>query len=741
MIAVCFLLLYVAFPYLCLGYMFKERRPFYAFFQSLITGSVVMIFIVYILYFMGIYSRVTFITALFLFAVLSQLAGGKARINEIKKVVQKQYILIKNGYFRWKTLFINLGARFRSDRQRPRHGYLLTGLLSLAIVACVAYGLYVRLYPTVTLSYFGVSDLYVHMDWLRDMQNGQLFANGVYPYGFHNMIIAFNKLFPFDLVMVLRLWGALSYMLILTGFVFLVFKMFKSLYARLAVIWVFCVSDIFVYFRYIDFRLTEALPQECALIFVLPAIILFIDYLSDGDNRNLILSALCFGLTVLVHFYATIFLCFAYAVVVLLNLRRVFAKKTFLSLVGVYGVVGLLSIAPFVIGIAKGIPFEKSIGWALGVTQTAPKDTVSNENVSDNFESEVTDGMTGIQRLVTLCTEEVRWHLLPDREVVKASMTIDINGSYMLRSGQNKYAIPLTASVAAAAVLIIWGFVKRLPETKLRLWLVMYCTLLFALAIAYLYGVPQIIVILRQRMLLRIMIVPIFGFVPELIDEITESLKHKAVKIPANAVLLALVFCLGYDSAYLGHLASKTVSMQAQYEQTVEVIDRIRHEFPRLSYTVISTTHEMSLIKNEGYHYELIRLLRTINDPNAQSKQYIPTENIFVFIEKTVLPVYQIVDYSHPETLVPGPTITREAGLSNMPDDRGIDPKSLSEFYYVKPHNRLIIMSKAYLWANEYRKYYPDEMSVYYEDDDLVVYRIKQDVYALNNLTIDYIRQ
>ena len=40
--------------------------------------------------------------------------------------------------------------------------------------------------------------------------------------------------------------------------------------------------------------------------------------------------------------------------------------------------------------------------------------------------------------------------------------------------------------------------------------------------------------------------------------------------------------------------------------------------------------------------------------------------------------------------------------------------------------------------AKAYQNYFPDEMTVFYEDDEIVVYRLKQNTYALNNLAIDY---
>ena len=47
-------------------------------------------------------------------------------------------------------------------------------------------------------------------------------------------------------------------------------------------------------------------------------------------------------------------------------------------------------------------------------------------------------------------------------------------------------------------------------------------------------------------------------------------------------------------------------------------------------------------------------------------------------------------------------------------------------------------MSKAYFWAERYMQYFPDQMRVYYEDQDVIIYEIKQNMFALNNFAIDY---
>ena len=76
-------------------------------------------------------------------------------------------------------------------------------------------------------------------------------------------------------------------------------------------------------------------------------------------------------------------------------------------------------------------------------------------------------------------------------------------------------------------------------------------------------------------------------------------------------------------------------------------------------------------------------------------------------------------------------SISREAALKEIGNAYS-DP---DDYYKYK---RLELMSRMNAWVLSYRKAFPDEMQVFYEDDEIVVYRLKQNTYALNNLAIDY---
>ncbi len=720
----CFLLLYIVFPYFCVGYMFRDKSLFNKFFYCLITGSFIVILIVYVLYFLRIFNVFTLIFSLMLFYIFCQLIGGRSRVLTVTQGFVKPFTLIKNGQFRWKTTFINLKSKAKIKLpQNPRYGYVLNVILFLLTLATIFYGLFIHMLQTVGVSYFTASDLYVHLDWLRDLENGYLFLKGVYPYGFHNLIIAFNTLFPFDMVDVVQLWGTINFSLILLSLIFLIVRMFKSPFARLTAIWVCCVSDIMVYFRFTDYRLSAGLPQGYSMIFIMPCIIFLFDYLKRERRWHLVMSALSLGLTLFIHFYSTILVILAIPAILIVYFRKIFNWKKLKNILVFFSVVVFITTMPLIIGLALGNPLEKSLSWAASLTSSNP--VIDEKDNTKEFLNQENEG--SFRNLIEVIKNEVTYNFLADQGHKEEGT------DYSFLGQQNTFKIPIFISIIAAIAVLIIGFKKKTENASFQLFYLIYFGTLFSLAIGIVLGFPQIIALYRLWTIMRFWIIPVFGFLPELLDLLADF-GRRFILVLTTFLSLLIVMLLGYDSILMGHRNKGYVSTQAQYEQTVRLIQKIKKNFPSNSYTLVATTHEVSLVRNSGFHYELIEFLQDMQNPQNKKSLYIPSENIFIYIEKNVLPVYRIVDFAKPAREEKTEKISIEAALTPLPEANEMYANQLSTFYYDNIENRTILMSKIYYWAMEYKKFFPDEMKIYYEDDDILVYHIKQDTYALNNL-------
>ena len=76
------------------------------------------------------------------------------------------------------------------------------------------------------------------------------------------------------------------------------------------------------------------------------------------------------------------------------------------------------------------------------------------------------------------------------------------------------------------------------------------------------------------------------------------------------------------------------------------------------------------------------------------------------------------------------PTVSEKWASEKLPVKNGLVQYSAIE--------RIVLNSRMYYWALEYQKRFPNEMKVYYEDDEFICFYIEQNEYYLNNFAIDY---
>lgn len=117
---------------------------------------------------------------------------------------------------------------------------------------------------------YGASDIPVHNYWINEMDKNNIFASGIYPFGFHCVIYYIHTVFGIKTYILLRLFGVVQ-----TIFIHLVLLTFlraccKSKYIPYTATAIYiCINllDRATYFRYIS-----SLPQEFGMIFILPSI-------------------------------------------------------------------------------------------------------------------------------------------------------------------------------------------------------------------------------------------------------------------------------------------------------------------------------------------------------------------------------------------------------------------------------------------------------------------------------------
>ena len=130
------------------------------------------------------------------------------------------------------------------------------------------------------------------------------------------------------------------------------------------------------------------------------------------------------------------------------------------------------------------------------------------------------------------------------------------------------------------------------------------------------------------------------------------------------------------------------------------------------------------MISPVAWHYEVIDFLDSMENYEDGDEMYIPTQYVFFFIEKVS------INYAYGEFTDINAAVSNEWASQGLPVKNGLSQYQGTE--------RIIVNSRLYYWAQEYQKRFPNEMKVYYEDDNFICYYIEQNEYYLNNFAIDY---
>ena len=136
---------------------------------------------------------------------------------------------------------------------------------------------------------------------------------------------------------------------------------------------------------------------------------------------------------------------------------------------------------------------------------------------------------------------------------------------------------------------------------------------------------------------------------------------------------------------------------------------------------------------------------------NMQDGTYvIPTEYLFFFVEKEPILYAQCHFVTGPNWLANekyaplSPSSITSEGKQVIHSEISKESAEQNQMYfsllsdtYKNFTSRNIIESKMYYWCENLMKKYPDEMNVYYEDDQFICYVLKQNTYRLVSLEKD----
>lgn len=808
-------LMTVIFPAMIFYRKFHSERLYVRFFFYLTIGNFYLMNLVFLLQLLHISNRFTLILgtvipAAYAFVKVNDIpvkrmaVGAVNTIFKISRGTMGVRLLLKKGMVR----VLNTAGGFGKRVVRSLKGSFLEGIFLLCFIMLLLW-----IYGSNMLETYGFckSDIPVHHYWINNMGKNRIFVAGVYPFGFHCIIYYLHTVFSMETYVLLRVFGVVQTLyihIILLAFM----KVFlKTRYTAYAAAFLYVGASFFNIYTY-D-RYYSSLPQEFGMIFILPSIYFLFAFLEDrkkevdkekesgmqiskreeaepakstgiGEQKEgadkklkfglknflsgrkqwkhstiyLAWFAMCFSMTLAVHFYGTMIaglFCVGIAAGYALRLfRREYFGRVMLA--GIISI--LLAVLPMGAAFAMGTPLQGSLGWGMevitGKQEEEQDEELSSEEEMITTETGTWEGAGGEEAvwdtetgnfLETGSTDDTggdpnggqadRKEHVPFGERVRA--LADRTGNFLNHAGINiwmqfkEYIMPKAGPLLRAfvfampVVLLLLGIIFLLAKKRdygaMLLSVAFFMLLMFVLFGAEELSIPNLMNKNRSSIYLCYMMPVAFGFLSDGILWGITGWMHKKILINGASLLVSggLIGMLVWS----GQIKQPEILTGFETNGAITCLTNILRDNEDWTFTICSANDELRMVEDYGYHYETITFLKDMEGEGVKDMLTLPTERVYFFIEKKPL------DYDKPYE-DSGQMISEEGAANALPSGSGLS--------IYQARNRWIVMSRMYYWAEAFRNLYENEMRVYYETDDFICYEVEQNTYRLYDFSIDY---
>lgn len=636
--------------------------------------------------------------------------------------------VLLEGEMGFKTMMLRAGSRMRklssgwlAEWLAPRWPDVL---LTLGII-----GLALYMYGINTVNVYGycASDMVLHNYWINYMGNNHIFVDGVYPFGFHCMIYYLHEVFAIPTYVVLRVFALPQTLMIHLALLAFLKLVCRSRYTPYVGVTAYIMWDIF--YQYTYYRYYAPLPQEYGMIFLLPAAYFAIAFLKEKDfiavagkkkkvTRDAALSLLFFtvsiSLTLTVHFYDTIMaglLCVGIAVGFCFRCFRWRYLKR-LVLAGVTGL--LIAVLPMAAAYVMGTPLQGSLYWGMNMISSGGEG--SDEDALKEEDGDV--GKTGQDSSGKGqgASQKTLWDSMGDKlQAVRGRV------QYYVTNDSEAAAEFMLGSIGVLLALgILWYLLRRPDYGAVMVSVGIFMAILCILQAAAELKLPQLMEVSRYSVYIGYGLPIVWSLS---VDAVMYLLfrERKGIHLGGLAALAA-----AWVALFLTGLRTPVcISAYESNDAMVCLTNILRENRNGESWTICSANDEQQMTWGQGYHYETIEFLRNLEEIKEDTSVTIPTDTVYFFIEK--VPILYL-DYLN--TIKPDKKVSREGAETPLPETPGILP-------YIE-EERWVTMSHMYYWAEAFQKLYPNEMEVYYETDEFICYRVRQNRYSLYDFAIDY---
>ena len=147
----------------------------------------------------------------------------------------------------------------------------------------------------------------------------------------------------------------------------------------------------------------------------------------------------------------------------------------------------------------------------------------------------------------------------------------------------------------------------------------------------------------------------------------------------------------------------------SRYNAAIKVTDSIMNNFPKYSYTIVSTTDELYHVSNDGRHEELLTFVQQVDKKDYK----LPTEYVFLYVEKRPIEYGQSHYFCGPAWLAGEKYVDfysffasrcPQINASEISEEKALKDIVSHErpsLHYATPESRAVLESKAYLWCQK----------------------------------------
>jgi len=531
---------------------------------------------------------------------------------------------------------INLRRRFGVRRLRRRFSKAMAvPPRSIVVVAIVA--AFVRFYRPFTTANLGFSDTYVHLYLMRLLDQGRQVdpAWGPYPRGMHFLLLAIQRLTNVDPILLMNFFGATAGVLAAIAVAYAAKRIARSNVAALVAGLVFAtmIGGPHQYFllggsvstddpqlahttlakpydQLTDFgefdvlltafsRQTSTLPQELAIVLLLPTVLFLLDWLRDGNRWRLAgfiagtaaISAIHSGVVV-----PLVLLCAAAALVVILSeVKDPFAIRQGKDPSAISQAAPSPSSRLRMTGSAA---LAGAIGVAIGSTWMLG--FLVYRGVSANSKP----GSTALYYFPFLRPFAGGNSGMATRET-----------AYMM------FTPFLMAMLVIALLVAMHG--RRNPHALL---IALATAIFISTHVASTFGIPEIVEVRRNASWLAMTLAVLLGVAVAALRDLAPQRVARAV--PAFA-LAAWAFTI--PNLFGATIRSKLIDYSG-YGATALAVVEISHQLRPFTWTLVSYGQEYPMVLGRGFHLNGVDFLERYDPGEAPLR--IPTPYVFIAVEK-----------------------------------------------------------------------------------------------------------